>query len=193
MNYANKYYNESLWLKYANNHKGFVLEYDVNNLNNSKFNVKPSIFSMSDNNICFPLYPIYYSKDENGYDSTDYAGFIACCYLLEKMGDLSTIQTLVLHGNFMWATERVLLIKKWIHHYEEEWRMILNSKYRINNSAKPCIICKPSKIILGLNISDDDKKAVLTAAEVAGINSIEQMTINNDDKFTAKNFSFARV
>ena len=187
--FTEKYSNETLWLKYANNHNGFVLEYDITDLNNAILHTEKSALCMTNNDVSFSLYPMYYSKDEDGYDSTDYAGFIACCYFLEKLEDISTIQTLVSQGNFMWAMERVLLIKKWIHHYDEEWRMILNSKYRINNSAKPCIICKPSKIILGLNISEDDKKAVLTAAEVAGINSIKQMIINDNDKFVAQSLS----
>ena len=42
------------------------------------------------------------------------------------------------------------------------------------------------KIILDLKILPDDKKAVLLAAEKAGIKSIRQMTINEKDKFIAK-------
>jgi len=184
--FTEKYSNETLWLKYANNHSGFVLEYDITNLNNAILHTEKSALCMTNNDVNFSLYPMYYSKDENGYDSTDYAGFIAYCYLLEKMGDISTIQTLVSQGNFMWAMERILLIKKWVHHYDEEWRMILNSNYRIDNIAKPCVLCKPNKIILGLRMSDDDKKGVLMATKIAGINSIEQMIINDNDEFVAK-------
>lgn len=184
--FTEKYSNETLWLKYADNHSGFVLEYDITNLNNAILHTEKSALCMTNNDVNFSLYPMYYSKDKNGYDSTDYAGFIAYCYLLEKMGDISTIQALVSQGNFMWAMERILLIKKWIHHYDEEWRMILNNNYRIDNIATPCVLCKPNKIILGLRMSDDDKKGVLMAIRIAGINSIEQMIINDNDEFVAK-------
>lgn len=185
--FTEKYYNETLWLKYANNHRGFVLAYDINALNNAVLNTEPSALCMVNNSVNFPLYPMYYSKDEKSYDATNYAGFIALCYFLEKTGNNSIIQILSSQGNCMWEMERIMLIKKWIHRYDEEWRMILNSKYRIDDIAKPCIICKPSKVILGLRMADEDKKAVLMASEIAGINSIEQMIINDNDKFVSKN------
>lgn len=183
--FTEKYSNEALWLKYANNHRGFVLEYDINGLKNAIFNAEIPAPCMMRNNVNFSLYPMYYSKDETGYDSTNYAGFVTCCYLLEKMGNIDLIKLLSSQMNFMWEMERVLLIKKWIHHYDEEWRMILNSQYRIESNAKPCLVCKPSKVILGLKMSDSDKKSVLTTAEKAHIDSIEQMIINDEDRFVS--------
>lgn len=183
--FTEKYCNETLWLKYANNHKGFVLEYEIVNLKNAKFNSEMSALCMV-NNVNLTLYPVYYSKDQNGYDSTNYAGFVNFCHLQEKMGNTECVKLLSSQVNFAWEMERVLLIKKWIHHYDEEWRMILNSPYRIESIAKPCIICKPSKIILGLKISDNDKKCVLMAAEKAKIDSIEQMIVNDNDEFVSE-------
>ena len=185
--FTEKYNNEALWLKYGDNHKGFVLEYDIKSLKNATFNAEVSAPCMINNNVSFAFYPMYYSKNENGYDSTNYAGFVTLCYLLEKIGCISLVRELS-SKNFMWEMERVLLTKKWIHHYDEEWRMVLNSQYRIENIAKPCIICKPSKIILGLGISENDKKAILMATEKANINSIEQMLINDNDEFVSKKF-----
>ena len=180
--FTEKYSNETLWLKYANAHKGFVLEYDLNTLRNSKFLLEPS---MKNNNINGSLYPVYYAKDKNAYDATEYAGFLGWCNILEKTKNIPLIQELISQGICMWEMERIILIKKWIHHYDEEWRLILNSQYRIGSNEKPYVFCKPSKIILGLKISDDDKQAVLRASEKAGINSIEQMIINNNDEFVS--------
>ena len=183
--FTEKYSNETLWLKYANNHRGFVLEYDIDSLKKAIFNAEIQVPCMLSNSVNFSLYPVYYSKDETGYDSTDYAGFVTCCYLIEKMGNIDLMKVLLSQMNFMWEMERVLLIKKWIHHYDEEWRMILNSQYRIESTAKPCLVCKPSKVILGLKMSDSDKKAVLMTAEKARIDSIEQMIINDEDRFVS--------
>ena len=177
--------NENLWLKYADRHQGFTLEYDINSINSLEITISNPcpIITKSTN---FSLYPMCYSNDS--YDATEYAGFFSLCYLLEKMNSplFKILLEMSNNGYLAWETEKILLIKKWLHHYDEEWRMILNNKYRIANEEKPRIICKPSKIILGLRISDDDRKAVLMAAEKAGINDIEQMIIDDNDEFVAE-------
>lgn len=45
---------------------------------------------------------------------------------------------------------------------------------------------RSSKIILGLRIAEDNKKAVLRAVEKARIKLIEQMIIDDNDEFAAK-------
>ena len=184
--FTEKYSNENLWLKYANAHKGFVLEYDVNSLNNIKFNTELPARLAKCGDVKMSLYPIYYAEDENVYDATAYAIFIDLCNYLEKTNRTPLIQELVSKGIFMWEMEKIILIKKCIHHYDEEWRLVLNSQYRIESSAKPYIFCKPSKIILGLKMSDDDKQAVLRASKEADINYKEQMIIDSNDEFTSE-------
>ena len=87
--------NEVLWLKYAKNHEGFVLEYDT-----------------SSNTFIHPIFPIYYSNEK--YDATPYA-----CKLTEiKLGiSISNIPI------SYWDHIKVGSIKKRCHEYDKEWRM----------------------------------------------------------------------
>lgn len=51
--------NETLWLKYAENHHGFVMEYD---LKTSKIDFGENYQIYNKTNITSSLYPIYYSN-----------------------------------------------------------------------------------------------------------------------------------
>ncbi len=73
-----------------------------------------------------------------------------------------------------------------LHSYDEEWRLIFASGYMATDDRRLIANAKPTKIILGLKISDDDKKAVLMAARHVGIENIEQMIINDDDEFVSE-------
>ena len=185
--FTEKYDNETMWLKYAKNHEGLVLEYDVENFKrgNIQLKINPPDEKILENTH-LSLYPVYYSKEI--YDATNYALFLSIICSLEKMGNSDDVIKFMLDGDsHKWELERILLIKKFVHHYDDEWRLVLDNKYTINKKLSPRIInFRPSKIILGLNISDDDKKAVLMAARHAGIENIEQMIINDDDEFVAK-------
>ena len=182
--FTENYNNETLWLKYAQNHEGFVLEYDIKNF----FTYLPFIIEKSNkmisDNLFFTLYPIYYSNKVR--DETDFATFCSILHSFETVNAYEIIDKILHSGIYRWETERTILIKKWIHHYDEEWRLILGNEHRIGKDLKPRIICKPSKIILGLKMSDDNKKAVLMAAEKAGINEIEKMIIDDNDEFVAE-------
>ena len=177
--------NESLWLKYADNYTGFVLEYNVEDISKAIFNVYSPIqcepvkkcmnVDMRDS-----LLPMYYSDEP--YDATDYAGFLAKCYLLEKEGKIQEIKALLDTGVFKWEAERILLIKKFLHHYDEEWRLLLNTKYKIISGLKPYKECVPSKIILGLNMNEDNELLVIRKAKQAGIDSVEKMIIDENDE-----------
>ena len=94
--FTERHDNENLWLKYANNHKGFVLEYNINDLGNAIFDTEKPASCMINNNIRFSLYPMYYSRRKNGYNATDYAGFIACCRFLENLNLINLIQIFIL-------------------------------------------------------------------------------------------------
>ena len=187
--FSEKYDNENLWLKYANSHKGFVLEYDVKQLLESIIFVK----SMEENdrfdncrNNAFSsaIWPVYYSKVK--YDATEYAGFCAVYKLFVQNGlnDITQqLQQILAEGTYMWDAKRIVLIKKWIHHYDEEWRLLLNSKYIIKAGCQPYKICKPSRVIMGFNTADDDCQSILSEAKQAGITCCNKMVINDDDEF----------
>ena len=78
---------------------------------------------------------------------------------------------------------RVILTKKWVHHYDEEWRLVLAPQYNIKSQCKPLKECKPSRIILGLNIECENQQKILFQAKNAGIGCCHKMTINDADDF----------
>ena len=77
----------------------------------------------------------------------------------------------------------MVLTKKWIHHYDEEWRLVLAPQYNIKPQCKPVKGCRPSRIILGLNIEDEKRQEVLLQAKKAGIECCQKMIINDADEF----------
>ena len=187
--FTENYYNENLWLKYADSHKGIVLEYDSDKLRKKKMKL---LFDKFDTETIdatpndFYIYPVVYS--DQVYDATTFATNLM---LLSAMKSLkcysnSEIEKLVSIETFMWEIKKILLNKRIVHHYDEEWRLILTNSYLIEEDLQPYVKIKPTTIILGLNISKDDKKAVLIAAEKAGINDIEQIIIDDNDEFVAK-------
>lgn len=177
--FTEKCSNEYLWLKYADSHKGIVLEYEPETL---KRKTEDSIFSH------IFMYPMAYS--DVPYDATNFTKFVLDMSSVEIEKFDSKCDEILDSGLYMWDMERILLNKKMIHHYDEEWRLILGNSYVLEYNKQPTIKIKPTKIILGLKISDDDKKAVLMAAEKATIKSIEQMTIDDNDNFVAKPIKF---
>lgn len=188
--------NESLWLKYANGHKGFLLEYDVRQLIESKIKVdKDAYYSTCDNCesnvLSSKIWPVYYSKEK--YDATFYAGFCAVCKLLEQCGQVGVVQQMVSKGLFKWYAERVILTKKWIHHFDEEWRLLLNTKYRIQTGCRPYIRCKPSRIIFGLNLTNEQQQRILLQAKKAGVECCQKMIINNADEFVLDEVNLLKI
>ena len=171
--FTEKCSNEYLWLKYADSHKGIVLEYEPETL---KRKTEDSIFSH--------IYPVAYS--DVPYDATNFTKFVLYMLSVEIEKFDSKCDEILDSGLYTWDMERILLNKKMIHNYDEEWRLIWGNSCILEDNKQPTIKIKPTKIILGLKISDDDKKAVLMAAEKAKIKSIEQMTIDDNDKFVAK-------
>ena len=82
----------------------------------------------------------------------------------------------------MWEAERVSLIKKKCHEYDKEWRMIRPSMM----PNRTCIKMKPYKVILGLRMPEYERKLVIAAANVAGINKIEELYIDDSDQLLSR-------
>ena len=175
--------NENLWLKYADNHKGFVMEYDVKQLLEGEMKVigLDSCDGCKSNSLSAAIWPVYYAKEK--YDATEYASFCAVCRLFERNGRPDIVQQLLSAGLYTWDAMRVVLTKKWIHHYDEEWRLVLAPQYNIKPQCKPVKGCRPSRIILGLNIEDEKRQEVLLQAKKAGIECCQKMIINDADEF----------
>ena len=117
-----------------------------------------------------PIYPVYYTED--AYDATQFA--LACLLWGEQVPP----QVLELsYKSVMWEAERVSLIKKKCHEYDQEWRMIRPSMA----PERTCIKMKPNNIILGLRMPEYEKMLVISAAKVAGIGHVEELYINDSD------------
>ena len=97
--------NETLWLKYANNYRGFALVYNMKDENTflcGREDVCKNCRSLIERP---SIYPVYYTED--AYDATQFA--LACLLWGEQVppqiAELS-------YKTVMWEAERVSLIKK---------------------------------------------------------------------------------
>ena len=171
--------NEVLWLKYAGNHSGFLMEYDITDeasfLCGKSDECKNCLASIESH----PLYPVYYSSEK--YDATSYAKYTAINGLLKNLpvNIASAIRSAL--PAMTWQRERISLIKHKCHEYDKEWRMI-HSSFNSENKRRPFIVWRPSSIILGLRIQQADKNIICTLAREAGISNIYQCFINKSDE-----------
>ena len=169
--------NETLWLKYANNYKGFALVYDVKD---------EKTFLCGKDDICKncrsviekpTIYPVYYT--EEAFDATKFA--LAC--LLWNESEKVPPELLELSKRIViWDAERISLIKKKCHEYDDEWRMIRPTMA----PDRTCIKMKPNKVILGLRMPENERMLVFSAAKVAGIKNIEELYIDESDQLSSK-------
>lgn len=173
--------NETLWLKYADNHQGFCLIYDLENEEN--FKCEKEVHNCCPSNISTPIYPIYYSDEK--YDATKYALAIGVYDYLKKFNDgVKTSEFMSEILPMRWERERISLIKHKYHEYDKEWRMILPF-----NPGKP--LSKrwiPDSIIIGLKTSNEDKILLIRAAKHAGIKNIYESYI--DENFNLNAFKY---
>ena len=176
-------FNETLWLKYAQQHKGFSIQYDL---------TKPELLMCGQQDKCencgvnkygFSLYPVYYSDEQ--YDGTRFAQFVTYKKLFSEWNGMAPeLKNEMFRrfaqgfGNVNWERERIALIKKACHQYDEEWRFILNA-----NMNGP-VMCewKPTAVILGLNMGEAEKGLTVAAAKEAGIENIWQSYIDDQGR-----------
>ena len=172
-------FNESLWLKYADQHKGFVLIYDLENDDNYLCGKQQKCSDCGIKNFGTPLYPIYYS--DSPYNATNFAKFV----MLRKAGELTKVsipkEIYESLGAMLWEIERIILIKKECHKYDEEWRMITGCP------MKPPILMEwiPSGLILGLKMDLAEENLVVSLAKAAGIKNIYKSYINAKNELDA--------
>lgn len=170
--------NETLWLKYADQYKGYVLMYDLDNVENLHCGKMDKCKNCGIFQYGTPLYPVAYSDEP--YDATAFARFVLGQKLSQQVNfplppflkdDLSK-------GITLWECEKTTLLKKLCHQYDEEWRMILPC------SMNPPIMREwvPAAIILGLRMNPSEKNLVIALAREAGIQQIYESYINIDNK-----------
>lgn len=171
--------NEVLWLKYAQQHKGFVLEYDLANEDNFLCGKQEKCKNCAVWNFGTPVYPMYYS--DTPYDATNFARSLMMHKLETASGQTLPEKMKEAFAPTPWERERVTLIKKKCHEYDEEWRMIATCQ------MKPPVMREwiPSSITLGLRMDAAEEKLVIHLAKAAGIKSIRKSCINAKNQLTA--------
>ena len=164
--------NEVLWLKYASNHKGFALEYQISE----------DFLSINDN-FRYLLYPIYYSNKK--YDASEYAKNIA--YELIALFSNPILKCFILNNLSLlkWHYERIGLIKHKCHEHDKEWRILFPQSipsFEIEKQ-RPKMERKPSSVIIGIRTGKSEKNLIISLAKEAGIPKIFQLSIDRNGKF----------
>lgn len=166
--------NEALWLKYADRHKGFVLVYEPP--------FCPTPAPSAESGFLASLYPIHYT--DKAYDASKFL-----IYLLGKETEQLLGQPVPgideAFGNVFWEFERVSLIKKKCHEYDEEWRLLSAA-----HSAPEELTWKPNAVILGFRMEVEKASQVIQAAQAAGIERIYKTCINVDSELDMVQLSF---
>ena len=172
-------FNETLWLKYADMHKGFCLMYDLSDADSSHCGKLDKCVNCGVYKYGTRIYPVYYSNTP--HDATNFAKFV--------MGQDMMQQLHVPLPDFMqeelkplpWEVERNSLIKKECHKYDEEWRMLSNCKMNL-----PAMIeCVPAGVIIGLRTPPVDKNLIISMAKEAGVKNIYQSYIDEKNRLNA--------
>lgn len=172
-------FNESLWLKYADMHKGFCLMYDLNDSDSFRCGKLDRCANCGVYKYGTRLYPVYYS--DTPHDATNFAKFVMGQDMVQQLG--------VPLPDFMqgelkplpWEVERNSLIKKECHKYDEEWRMIAHSKMKL-----PAMIeWVPAGVIIGLRTSQVDTNLIISMAKEAGIKKIYKSIIDEKNRLNA--------
>lgn len=171
--------NETLWLKYADNHRGFVLNFDMTD--SKIFPHKGEKDTCDDKYVYLNnppnIYPIYYSNQK--YDATKYAIGVQALSMIPPCMEKANPHIYQQQKNaLLWEIERISLIKKKCHENDQEWRMLCP----FVGPLRPVIDMKPTSIALGLRTPEYERRLVISAAKVAGIESINEMYIDDMDE-----------
>ena len=173
-------FNEVLWLKYANQHKGFIQFYDLENDEDFLCGKQAKCKECGVQLYGTPLYPIYYSNEP--YNATGFAKIVILRKVEEILG--RKLPDELYNGIKMdvWEQEKITLIKKMCHQYDEEWRMIVGCRMNppIMREWRPC------GVILGLRMEEMDENNVISTAKEAGIRNIYKSFINAKNELDAR-------
>lgn len=165
-----------MWLKYADQHKGFVQVYDFNDPDTKLCGKEPKCAECGVAKYPPVLFPVYYSSEM--YDATAYAlNVLAREVFKEKLSFLPPEALNAFIYTASWENERISLIKKECHQYDQEWRMLLSTPY----TSRPRIKLKPKSVLIGLRTPEYQKLLIISAARIAGIREIYQVVINDDN------------
>ena len=168
--------NEQLWLKYAGNHSGFALEYDLTD--NSAFLCGKSEICINcpASRLSYPIYPVYYSNEK--YNATDYARNAIIVKAIASLPTSIHQKLMQLVSPSIWERERIALIKKKCHEHDEEWRMIYSGAQPV---SRPYICWRPSSVTLGMKMEGKSRNLVISLSKIAGIPLIYECYAEDGD------------
>lgn len=106
-------FNEVLWLKYADQHRGFVQIYDLENNDNFLCGKQEKCANCGIKNYGTPLYPIYYS--DTPYDATKFAKFVMLRKIAETTATQIPPELYAGMGSALWEQERTTLMGVLFH------------------------------------------------------------------------------
>ena len=150
------YKNQALWSKYANNNKGFCIEYKFDKSNEFSNDIKKYIFN---------LFPIVYGKKKQFNILVFFEKAIDNLMFRKSNSDIPLEDTLELN--------KQLLTKDSSWKWQKEWRIVL--KYEDKNNRQPAPFI--SKIIIG---SQTPKKLINDLKEICkGKIPLFQQTLND--------------
>ena len=173
--------NRSLWLKYAQNHRGYCLVYDIEDLNNCIIGNKDWVTQLNNNELV-TLYPVYYSNEK--LDATQYIELIIALIVIEELERINNPYASFFRakneelGNGKWWSEKIALIKEYAHNQDKEWRALVTTTVKGTYTKT----VKPYAIIFGLRTTETDKVILKALAKEAGIERIYQATIDDNDE-----------
>lgn len=180
--FCDSWSNESLWIKYADQHKGYAIIYDLTDGDKLICGTQEKCANCRFAHNPFAIYPVYYSDEK--YDATEYARDRLAFRILLNANSGKEEELIRMLPPHYWEKERISLIKKKCHEYDSEWRAIWGDQFE--PPEKVYAIWKPYGIILGLNMTEEGKALVLSAADTAGIKNIFQLEISNEDDLAIK-------
>lgn len=152
--FANSFDNILMWSHYANKHTGICVEYDFTSL--------PLTC-----NIIKTLFPVEYTAKRQ------------CLPILISYNDKNKLKINDLNPTTFQIVKN-LITKSDIWSYEKEWRSIVWTKSLDQQKFRLPII---SKIFLGVNISELDKKRILSIADQKSIPTIQMHLSPSEYKF----------
>lgn len=174
--------NEAMWMKYADQHRGFCLIYDLSDDPNYRCDHYDGCKTCDNYRYGTPLYPVFYSDER--YDATEFALQLLVQLSRAPISD-ELKNTLTNHFKpWIWESTKISLIKSKCHEHDQEWR-ILSCPRQSESDPNP-IWWIPSGVVLGLRMEASNVAIVIDAAKSAGIKHIYEAYIDDTGKLSKR-------
>lgn len=182
-------YNSTLmWEHYADGHKGFVVEYDMNEIiEKCTMNCnKESLKNCNKLGLNYLLAPVMYR--EKSYDGTDY---LIQEIMYNILSSIFISEEIKYFNNDTLFYLKLILNKSKEWEYEKEWRLIANFQLETEQLTPECILkCKPKKVFLGAKMDKINREKIIEICNGKNI-EYEEMQINylsNDYSIETKSY-----